>query len=221
YRRVELAKEAKYPVIFGDASQDVVLRAAGAEQARLVLSTMLTIVTTQSIIKQVRLINPSLHIVVMAESPELMKKFYEQGVYEVVQPDFEAGLEITRQALQHLNIPAAEIHRFTDSVRKELYAPLYENSTGYESLKNLQNATHLLDLHWVNLPDNSPLVGAILKNLAVRSKTGVSVVGVMRNGNLIPNPDADFCFAAKDILAVMGDTQQLAAFEELVAMESK
>ncbi|MCA9731670.1 cation:proton antiporter [candidate division KSB1 bacterium] len=219
YRRVELAKEAQYPVIFGDASQEVVLKAARAEQARLVLSTIPAIITTQAIVDQVRLINPNLHIVVMAESPELMKKFYDQGVYEVVQPDFEAGLEITRQALLHLNIPTTEIHRFTDSVRKELYAPLYQKSTGYASLKNLQNASHLLDLHWVTLPEASPLVGAEIRNLAIRSKTGVSVVGVMRQDNLIPNPDADFRFAGNDIIAVIGDASQLTAFEELVTQE--
>jgi CPA2 family monovalent cation:H+ antiporter-2 len=55
-----------------------------------------------------------------------MEILYRHGVYEVVQPEFEAGLEITRQALLHLNIPAAEIQRFTDGIRQELYAPLYQ-----------------------------------------------------------------------------------------------
>jgi CPA2 family monovalent cation:H+ antiporter-2 len=124
-RRVDQAKAAGFPVIFGDASQPVVLEAVQIEQARLLLTTVPTVVITQVIVDQVRRLNPKLHIVARAEGVEQMKMLYDLGVYEVVQPEFEAALEITRQALLHLNIPASEIQSFTDAVRQELYAPLY------------------------------------------------------------------------------------------------
>jgi monovalent cation:H+ antiporter-2, CPA2 family len=124
-RRVDQAKAAGFPVIFGDASQPVVLEAVQIEQARLLLTTVPTVVITQVIVDQVRRLNPKLHIVARAEGIEQMKTLHHLGVYEVVQPKFEAGLEITRQVLLHLNIPASEIQRFTDAVRQELYAPLY------------------------------------------------------------------------------------------------
>jgi CPA2 family monovalent cation:H+ antiporter-2 len=216
YRRVEQAKTAKFPVIFGDASQEVVLKAAKVEEARLLLITVPAIVTTQTIIEQVRWINPSLHIVARVEGIDQMKILHDLGVYEVVQSEFEASLEITRQALFHLNIPATEIHRFTDAVRKELYAPLYQKQNDYETLKQLQSAMHLMELTWVALPANSPLIGQTIQDLAIRSRTGASVVGVMRNGNLHPNPNANYRFASGDLLAVMGDAQQLAAFQVLV-----
>jgi hypothetical protein len=37
----------------------------------------------------------------------------------------------------------------------------------------------------------------------------------MRDGNLHPNPNAGYCFASGDLVAVMGDTPQLAAFDAL------
>jgi len=220
-RRVELAKTAKYPVIFGDVSQEVVLRAAKAEEARLLISTIPAVMTTQTIVDQARQINPSLHIVARAEGVEQMKTLHDHGVYEVVQPEFEASLEITRQALLHLNIPVTEIHRFTDAVRKDLYAPLYRKKNDYEILKHLQNAIHLLELNWINLPTGSPLISKTIKELAIRNKTGVSVVGVMRDGSLHPNPDANFRFAAGDLLAVMGDAQQLTAFQTWVEQATR
>jgi CPA2 family monovalent cation:H+ antiporter-2 len=149
-----------------------------------------------------------------------MKTLHDHGVYEAVQPEFEASLEITRQALLHLNIPATEIHRFTDAVRKELYAPLYQKQSNYEILKQLQSAIHLLELNWISLPTDSPLISKTIKDLAIRNKTGVSVVGVMRNGNLHPNPNANYRFASGDLLAVMGDAQQLAAFQAFVQQET-
>lgn len=124
-RRVDQAKAAGFPVIFGDASQPIVLEAVQIEQARLLLTTVPTVVITQVIVDQVRRLNPQLHIVARAEGVEQMKTLHDLGVYEVVQPEFEAALEITRQALLHLNISASEIQRFTDAVRQELYAPLY------------------------------------------------------------------------------------------------
>lgn len=221
YHQVEHAKTAKYPTIFGDVSQEVVLRAAKPEKAHLLISTIPDVVTTQMIVDQLRRINPLLHIVARAEGVDQMKTLHDHGVYEVVLPEFEAGLEITRQALLHLNIPAMEIYKFTDAVRKDMYAPLYRKKIDYETLRYLQDALHLLELNWIHLSTGSPLIGKLIKDLAIRSKTGVSVVGVMRNGNFNANPNATFRFFAGDLLAVMGDTQQLAAFQSLIEPERK
>jgi CPA2 family monovalent cation:H+ antiporter-2 len=144
-----------------------------------------------------------------------MRLLHDHGVYEAVQPEFEASLEITRQALLHLGIPVTEIQRFTDAVRKELYAPLYQQHPQYETLAQLQHATHLLELTWVTLQADNPLVGRTIKELAIRSQTGVSVVGIMHHGRLQPNPNASYRFASGDLVAVMGDAQQLAAFQAL------
>jgi CPA2 family monovalent cation:H+ antiporter-2 len=216
YRRVEHAKTAKLPVIYGDATQDVVLRAAKLEEARLLLITVPAMVTTQTIVAQVRRMKPSLHMVARAEGTDQMKKLHDLGVYEVVQPEFEAGLEITRQALLHLDIPATEIQRFTDAVRRELYAPLYQKQKHYGTVKQLQNAMHLLELTWIILPQGNRLSGQTIQQLAIRSKTGASVVGVMRGGNWHPNPDARHRFADGDMLAVIGDAQQIAAFQAML-----
>jgi CPA2 family monovalent cation:H+ antiporter-2 len=216
YRRVEQAKAAGFPIIYGDASQPVVLEAARIEHARLALITTPAITSVHAIVERVRQLNPELHIVARASSVEVMEELHRLGVYEVVQPEFEAGLEITRQALLHLNIAATEIQRFTDTVRQELYAPLYETHTEYQTLAQLQNASRMLELTWVTLPPDSPLVGRTIQELAIRRKTGVSVVGVIQGGALHPNPEAAYCFASGDLVAIMGNQNQLAAFQALV-----
>lgn len=215
YRRVEQAKAAHLPVIYGDASQAIVLEAAQIEQARLLLITAPAIVVSQSIVHQARLLNSSLHIVARAEGIEQMKALYGSGVYEVVQPEFEAGLEITRQALLHLHIPATEIQRYTDAVRRELYAPLYQTHYDHRTIVQLQNAGDLLELTWVNLSPGSPLNGRNIRELDIRSQTGASIVGVIRKGVFYPNPDAEYNFADGDLVAVIGEPQERAAFEAL------
>jgi CPA2 family monovalent cation:H+ antiporter-2 len=217
YRRVSQAKDEGFPVIYGDASQEIVLEAAMVNQACLVLITTPAVIITQTIVDQVRHTNPTVHIVARAEGVEQMQALHDHGVYEVVQPEFEAGLEITRQALLHLNIPATEIQRFTDTIRRELYAPLYHAHDEYQTIAQLQNVSHLLELSWIRLTTNSPLIGRTIQELKIRSQTGVSVVGVMRNGELYPNPDADYQFTIGDLVAVMGNSEQLVVFQTLIA----
>ncbi len=135
------------------------------------------------------------------------------GVHEVVQPEFEAGLEMTRQTLLHLDIPATEIQRFTDAVRDEMYAPLYEMHADYQILAQLRGAARLLDLAWVTVPENSPLAGQSLRELDIRRTVGVSVVGVLRDGKLNANPPGSFRLVAGDAAAVIGDHEKVTQFE--------
>ena len=215
-RRVDLAKDAGMPVIYGDASQPVVLETAEIERARLLILTTPSIVVTQSVARHARQVAPDLHIVARVSNVEELESLHQLGVYELVQPEFEASLEITRQALLHLNVAAAEIQHFTDSVRRELYAPLYHAHEEYHLVAQLQNAARLLDLSWVTVPLDSPFAGHTIEELAIRNKTGASVVGVMRDGQLLPNPDGTYRFAAGDVVAVMGNREQLVAFQDLV-----
>jgi CPA2 family monovalent cation:H+ antiporter-2 len=217
YHRVMEAKAKGFPVIYGDAAQEVVLEAAGVRQARLVLVTTPALIVTRAVVEQVRRLNPTVHIVARAEDIEQMRMLHEQGVYEVVQPELEAGLEITRQALLHLGFPPTEIQHFTDAVRQELYAPLYQVHDEYDIVARLQNVARLLDVSWVRLDENSPLVGHTLREARIRSRTGASVVAVVHRGRLIANPHADYRFAAGDLVAVLGDASQLAAFQALTA----
>jgi len=216
-RRVTQAKDSGFPVIYGDASQEIVLEAARVKQACLVLITTPAIIVTGTIADQVRRSNPTVHIVARAEGIAQMQVLHQHGVYEIVQPEFEAGLEITRQALLHLNIPATDIQRFTDTIRRELYAPLYQTRDEYQTIAQLQSASHLLELSWVRLTANSPLIGRTIQALKIRSQTGASVVSVMRDGKLHPNPNADYQFSVGDLVAVMGDFEQLAAFQAMAA----
>ncbi|MDX1520377.1 MAG: cation:proton antiporter [Anaerolineae bacterium] len=217
YRQVTRAKNSEFPVIYGDASQEIVLEAAEVKHACLVLVTTPALIITRTIVDQVRRLNPAVHIVARAEGVEQMQMLHDHGVYEVVQPEFEAGLEVTRQALLHLNIPATDIQLFTDTIRRDLYAPLYHAHDEYHTVAQLQNVSQMLELSWVELTADSPLVGRTIQESKIRNQTGVSVVGVIRDGKLVPNPSADHQFSAGDLVAVMGNFEQLAAFQSMAA----
>jgi len=121
--QVDHFKEIKMPLVFGDASQHLVLEAASIEKARLLIITTPSPITTKTIAEQALALNPGLHIVARSGGREHMRLLRDLGVRGVVQPEFEAGLEITRQALLEMNVADSDVRHFTDLVREKLYAP--------------------------------------------------------------------------------------------------
>lgn len=213
HRRFKQAKETGCPIIFGDATQAVVLEAAKAEDACLVIITTPIYSATRDIVKQIRRLNKTVHCVARAEDISQMEMLKQDGVYEVVQPEFEASLEITRQALLHLDISPVAIQNFLDTSRQQLYSPMYQSHLQYKTLAHLNRASQTLTLNWLSLTDSSPLIGSSLGALKIRSRFGVSVVGVLRAGNLLTNPDIDFVFEVQDVIAVIGTQEQFSTFE--------
>ena len=117
-------KDLATPLVYGDAGQPLVLEAADIQQARLLIVTTPAAITTKAIVDQALRMNSRLHIVARSDGREQMRILRELGVHGVVQPEFEAGLEITRQTLLALDVADNEIRHFTDQAREELYAPL-------------------------------------------------------------------------------------------------
>lgn len=220
FQRVEQMKKEGFPIVYGDASQDPVLEAAQIRNASLLLLTVPSVVISQAITERIRQLNPKLHIVARAINEEHTEELHRRGVYEVVRPELEASLEFTRQALLHLNISLKEIQQFTDAVRREMYAPLYESNYSYRTVSQLQSACNLIDLNWVTITQDSPVIGRSIRELRIRKQTGVSVVAVLRDGSLLMNPDPDFEFQREDLVGVVSEPPQLDRFLELSASSS-
>ena len=216
FQQIDRFKEKGLPAIYGDASQEIVLEAANIGSAKLLVITTPLAIIAKDIIVQSRKIKPQLNIVARTEGMEQMQILRELGIENIIHPEFEGGLEITRQTLSLLNIPPAELVKFTDQVRQEFYAPFYEINSHSTSFSLLQPARHLLELTWISLPDGSPFIGRTIQELAVRSNTGVSVVGIINKDKVRSNPDVNYCFTNGDTVAVMGDRNQIENFRKQI-----
>jgi CPA2 family monovalent cation:H+ antiporter-2 len=75
------------------------------------------------VIEHGRRLNPRVNVVARAENPAAMAALHKMDVAEVVQPEIEASLEMTRQALLHLHMPTLDILRLTDRLREEPIKP--------------------------------------------------------------------------------------------------
>jgi CPA2 family monovalent cation:H+ antiporter-2 len=217
--RAEAAKEEGFPAVFGDAAAGPVLEAAGVRKARLVIVTVPDPAGARLVVERIRGIDPEVHIVARAAHQEQLKELSSLGVYEAVQPEFEAGIELGRQALSHMGVETGEIQRISDRVRRELYAPVASDLSDTASgdlLQQLGRTSRMIETEWLHLPENSPIVGETIGEVRIRSKTGASVVAIVRGDEALPNPGPEVTFEAGDVVGVLGTPDQRAAFRELV-----
>ncbi|BBL78997.1 sodium/hydrogen exchanger [Rubrobacter xylanophilus] len=217
--RADEARKAGFPTVFGDAVADPVLEAAGVGRARLVILTVPDALTVRLAVERVRALNPEVRIVARSESVEEMEELARRGVYEVVQPEFEAGLELGRQALVQLGVGPEEVQRFYDQVRRELYAPLSGRRAAEEDLLDrLRGASRMIETEWVRIGEGSVLAGRSLQEAEIRSRTGASVVAVIRGEEAMPSPEPTTVLEAGDVVGVLGTLRQREAFRELAAV---
>jgi monovalent cation:H+ antiporter-2, CPA2 family len=213
-RRVQQARVAGLPVIYGDASQPVVLEAAGIGRARAVLVTVPAFTDVRSIVTTARQIRPDLAIIARAEGREAVHALYALGIEEVTSPEFEAAIEMTRQALVHCNVPAHEILQVASAIRRERYDLTGgDPESGRELMSQIGEVARQLDFTWVGIPADSAFQGRSLAELRVRTTIGASIVGVIHAGTLVSNPDSEVRLETGDLVAVLGTREQIARFE--------
>lgn len=212
HRRFEKAKVAGMAVVYGNASQEIVLEAAGIKKAALLILTLPGLVEARSVIVHSKRLNSGLKIIARTSGPDSFALLRKLGVSEVVLPEFEAGLEMTRQSLLRLRVPPTEVHRYTDAFRQEIYAHLFDQSEDYRVLSQLRNAEHQFELQWLRVDQKSPIAHRSIGESEIRKRTGASVVGVVREKQLTPNPDADFVLLPDDLVAIIGRERNREAF---------
>lgn len=202
YKRFEKLKKEGFTVIFGDSSQESVLVAANISKAKLLIVTVPSLSVITEIVKNIREMSLPLKIIARSHSLEEMEEIYKLDVPDVVQPEFEASLEILRLSSLHLGFSANMIRNYCDTIRSKNYSPFY--NTDQDLSLDINKISEMIEMYWVTVPLNSHAAGESIKDLGIRNKTGATVVAVYRNNSLMQNPKPDFILESNDTLAVIG-----------------
>ncbi len=213
YKRFEIMKKKGFNCIFGDSSKEIILQFSNLSNAKLLIITVPIVEITKDIISVAKKINPNLTIIVRCNDIDELEDFYKLNISQVVQPEFEASLEMTRQALLHLEISVEAIQSYLDEVRRQKYT-LPTNKVS-EYITSLNNASRLLEMYWFHIENESILIGKKIGELALRKKLGITVIGIYRKNELIQNPNIDFSFEKDDMIALIGSKVGKEKFEEL------
>lgn len=215
--RLEKLRGLGVPVLYGDAASSEILDHAGLERARALIITLPDDAAATAVVLIARHRAPHLHIIARASTWEGATRLREAGADEVVRPELEGGVEIVRRTLLDLELPLEDVVRYTDLARRE---ELKEDDTlspeRTRLLADLVKAARHVDMRWLTVAEQSALAGQTLAASRLRSRTGVSVVAIVRAGVLLGNPGPDDVILAGDRVAVIGSPEQLPAAEGLL-----
>jgi monovalent cation:H+ antiporter-2, CPA2 family len=108
YKAIQQLKAAKQYAVYGDSSSMIVLEAAGIERAKLLIVTIPDPQAMQSLVKKVKKHLPNLPVLMRVKYMSDRDKLKTLGADELVWEEFEAGKELTRMALDRLNLTSED-----------------------------------------------------------------------------------------------------------------
>ncbi len=219
-RTIGPLRDVAIPYVYGNAASLHVLEKAGVEKAQSMVIALPDPMSTRLCLKRSLELNPDLDIVVRANKDTEIEILYQLGAREVVQPEFEASLELATYLLSDLGFPAWAIQQEMEQIRSSHYLDLRPEQSQYQIARDLRMATEAMNRKWYALPENSPLTEMTLEEANIRRLTGVSLMAIRRaEGEEIDYPDARVKLQAGDRLLAVGEPDELAAFNELAKGE--
>lgn len=109
-----------------------------------------------------------------------------------------------------------EVISFTDDEADTL-ASLLGAARITGPLNDLQQRIDGLAIDWIAIEPQSPFAGRPMGDTQARTKTGVSIVAVVRGDEPFPSPKPDFPFEGGDLIVVAGTPDGIKALRSILA----
>ncbi|MBE9209028.1 cation:proton antiporter [Nostoc sp. LEGE 06077] len=213
--RIQQLRDAGVPYVYGNCVSFHVLETAGVNHAKGMAIALPDPMSTRLSLKRALELHPELNLVVRATQDKNIEVLYQLGAREVVQPEFEASLEMATYLLNDLGFSPFIVQREMQQIRNDHYLDLRPERSADEVSRDLHQATRDLNRRWFPVPSTSPLIGMSLEEADMRYLTGVSLMAIRRaNGTEIDYPNNQTKLEEGDRLLVVGASEELAALEE-------
>jgi voltage-gated potassium channel len=189
----DLLKELPFSyglAIHGDASSDELLRKAGIDRARALITVVGSDSANLYITLTARLLNAKLLIVARAEEEEAEAKLRKVGANKVISPYLAGGYRAV-QAVYRPNV----LHFMEMAARPEFLDLMIEE---------------------IKVAPESSLVGQSLSHSRLHQDLGVLIVGIQRpDGELLYNPPGEAVIEANAVILALGQKRQLDQLEKM------
>jgi voltage-gated potassium channel len=173
-------------VVQGDATMDEVLKEAGIDRARVLVTALNTDAANLFVTLTARSLRPDLFIVARARLESSEAKLTQAGADRVVNPQGIGGARMAAFVLQ------PHVAEFLDVV-------MHDGSLEFR-------------LEEIPLPDQSPLAGKSLRDAHIRDSTGALILALRdATGEFTTNPPPETELCAGQILIAIGTDTQLRA----------
>ena len=176
--------------ISGDATNDDILREAGIERAKGLISVLPNDALNLYVVLSARELNPDLHIVARAGEEGSENKLLRAGADKVASPYHIGGLRIAHTILRPAVVDFIE----------------FATKTG-----NLE-----LQMEEVTIPEGSSMADKSLDQCGIGRELGIIIVGIKRHtGEMRFNPTSRSTVKAGDTLIALGEISKLKVLENM------
>lgn len=136
--QVDFVKRFGAQIYYGDAGRLDILRAAGADKARAFVLAIDKVDSSLKVAETVRTHFPDLPIYARARDRTHVHKLMDLGVTIIERETFLAALELTKDLLRGLGLPAAEVKRATETFKRLDERRLYEDYQYYTDVEKVR-----------------------------------------------------------------------------------
>ena len=197
------------PIQYGDATNPTVLRHVQIEYAKVLVVATSDPFGARRIVQLARELNPTVHIVVRTRYLKELEELRQLGANEIIPEEFETSIEISMLVLQTYKLPKQVILEKAEQIRREGYALLRRGELP-ELAHHLRAGTLVdVEVETCRIDEDSPALGKSLGELAIRQRTGASVIALMRAGVTQSNPSNKSVLEVEDVLALLGSSDNI------------
>jgi CPA2 family monovalent cation:H+ antiporter-2 len=201
--RVRSALAAGDAVIYGDAADDGVLKAAGLDRATVVVVTFSDTSRALSIVRAVRRQRKELPVLVRAIDDSHLEDLLAAGATEVVPETFEAALTLVSNTLHVLEVPHSHVIRTIGEIRRQRYKTLRSVIRRDPAGRTDETGVFREELHSVVLPPGAWSIGRSIEEIRGRGAE-VSFTAVRRDGIVGRDPDPGMTLREGDVVVLFG-----------------
>ena len=202
-------------ILYGDATHVPVLEHAGVRNARLAVIAISDYVATRQITRQIKELNPFLHLIVRTRFVSEIEPLRELGADEVIPEEYETAVEIFIRVLHHYLVPQQDIDRFMNEVRADGYQMLRSPPRSLVSICDMGDCVSDFEMKVVQLDEKSVFTDRTIGDIGLRKNFGVTIMAIRRGDKIEPNPAADEKLLAGDVLILFGNAENMSSFMEL------
>jgi CPA2 family monovalent cation:H+ antiporter-2 len=206
---VRAARAEGERIVYGDATRKEVLHHIGIERARILVLAISDPLATRHTVWLARQMNRDIHIIVRTRYMSELQDLLELGANDVIPEEFETSIEIFSRVLKEYGIARHVIHRQVSEVRSEGYQMLRSPSLSLVEVREISDALGGASTETLVVEAGSPVEGKTIGELELRSRTGVTVIAVVREGQTEINPGPQLKILTNDMLVLLGTPEQI------------
>ncbi|CUS90316.1 Trk K+ transport system, NAD-binding component [Candidatus Kryptonium thompsonii] len=213
---VKKMREVGELIFHGDATSPDVLRKAGIEEAKLMIITISDPVSSKRIVAIARSLNSNIYIIVRTRYVAEVEELRKLGANEVIPEEFEISVEIANRVLSYFKFPINLTKEYVSKLKEGSYELFRRDDVSFNELvqnlalpKNLSEHLRRVEFETYWVKSNSRAKQTSIGEMALRSRTGVTVLIVKRGEEIFINPSADFKFEVGDLVVLMGERNKI------------